>query len=224
MKALTCDELQELAPELAAATATADEREQAGHHLAGCASCRAFLGGLSETTDLLLLLAPTEPPAVGFEARTLDRLGDVAPPRRRGQRLVVAMTAAAIVLALVGIVIGRATAPDAPSQVVASAELRAGDDRPVGHVYLHRGTTTWLVVDVDRLLDVGPYGDADMTSVQSYRIELVPSSGPSVAVGNLEIRGGRGIVTLQPPMPESGLRAVRLVTATGEPGCEAVFD
>jgi len=224
-RALTCEELQKLAPELAAAAATADERERAGHHLAGCPSCRAFVASFTETIDLLLLLAPPEPPGVGFEARTLDRLEDVGHAEGHGRRVLVAVgAAAAILLAVVGIAIGRATAPDVPSQVVTSAELRAGDDRPVGRVYVHRGTTTWLVVDVEGLLGVGPYGIADVTSVQSYRIELVPSSGPPVAVGDLEIRGGRGLATLQPPMPESGLRAVRLVTATGEPGCEAVFD
>lgn len=223
-RALTCDELQKLAPELAAASATADERERAGHHLAGCPPCRAFVSSMTETIDLLLLLVPPEPPAVGFEVRILDRFGEVGHAEGRARRLLVAVAAAAaIVLAVVGIAIGRATAPDVPAHVVTSAELRAGDDRPVGRVYVHRGTTTWLVVDVEGLHEaVGPYGIG--VPAETYRIELIPSSGPPVIVGELELRGGQGTAVLQPTVPESGLHAVRLVSATGAPGCEAVFD
>ena len=220
---LTCEELQDLAPELAAGVATADERERAARHLPGCAECRAFVAGMAETIDLLLLLSPTEPPSVGFEARTFERLGDVGRVADRRRRVVIAVgTAAAVLLALVGVVVGRATAPDRPSDAVASAELRAGDDRPVGRVYLHRGTTTWLVIDVEGLHNVGPYGIGAAT--ESYRIELVPTTGSPIVVGDLEIRGGQGTATLQPAIPEGGLHAVRLVSTTGEPGCEAVFD
>jgi hypothetical protein len=220
---LTCEELRELAPDLAASVAIPDERERAGRHLADCAACRAFVGGLAETIDLLLLLSPTEPPAVGFEARTLDRLGHARPSGAPRRLVIAAAAAAALVLALVGVVVGRATAPDVPPETVASAQLMAADDRPVGRVYVHRGSTTWIVVDVEGLLAVGPYGLGDPSAVQSYRVELVPTSGPPVSVGNLEVLGGRGIVTVQPPT-DSDIHAVRLVTATGEPGCEAVFD
>jgi Putative zinc-finger len=63
---LGCEQVKELAPELALGIAEGEERAAALRHLSGCARCRQLVSELSAVGDELLLLAPAREPPPGF--------------------------------------------------------------------------------------------------------------------------------------------------------------
>jgi hypothetical protein len=76
---MSCEELGEVAAELALGVLTGRERATAIGHLDNCDECRENVRQLMATGEQLLeLLPPAEPPA-GFETRVLARLGLPAP-------------------------------------------------------------------------------------------------------------------------------------------------
>src|SRR4029453_6674282 len=76
-----CEQVRELAPELALGIAEGEERDAARRHLSGGGGCRQLVSELSSVGDELLQLAPAHDPPVGFESRVLAGLAE--PPRRR---------------------------------------------------------------------------------------------------------------------------------------------
>jgi hypothetical protein len=78
---MTCEELADVAAELALGVLTGRERAVAVAHLETCDECREDVRQLMATGEQLLeLLPPAEPPA-GFEIGVLARLGLPAPAR-----------------------------------------------------------------------------------------------------------------------------------------------
>ena len=72
---MTCEDLADVAAELALGVLTGRERAVAIAHLDTCDACREHVRQLMATGEQLReLLPPAEPPA-GFETRVLDRLG-----------------------------------------------------------------------------------------------------------------------------------------------------
>jgi Putative zinc-finger len=69
-----CDQVRDLAPELALGIAEGQERVAALSHLTGCPGCRQLVSDLSSVGDGLLLLAPSREPPRGFESGVLARL------------------------------------------------------------------------------------------------------------------------------------------------------
>ena len=83
-----CEEIREMAPELALGIVEGEERGRALEHLADCPDCRRRVEELSEVADELLLLAPHREVPVGFESQVLaPRCCPSAAPRRRRRRL-----------------------------------------------------------------------------------------------------------------------------------------
>src|SRR5215831_3053109 len=76
-----CEQVRELAPELAIGTADGQERDAALRHAAACPDCRRLVAELSSVVDDLLLLAPSHEPPPGFASRTVARISP--PPARR---------------------------------------------------------------------------------------------------------------------------------------------
>jgi hypothetical protein len=64
---MRCEELHELAPEVALGIVEGETRADALRHLATCAACRRLVEQLSGVSDELLLLAPAQEPPVRFE-------------------------------------------------------------------------------------------------------------------------------------------------------------
>jgi Putative zinc-finger len=80
---MRCDEMRELAPDIALGIADGEERAEALEHLSTCGDCRRHVAELSQVADELLMLAPVQDPPAGFESRVAQALGLERPPRRR---------------------------------------------------------------------------------------------------------------------------------------------
>jgi len=164
-----CDQVREVAPDVALGLLTGEERAAALAHLERCEGCRAEVASLAMTADEVLLAAPEVEPPPGFGDRVLARLaaeraaGDGLPtasgapataaaarrPRSRSVRrwrAAAALVAAAAVLAVAGLVAVRrsGTAEDA----VAVAQMRTGTGAVVGDVTAERAGTTLVTLDV----------------------------------------------------------------------------
>jgi anti-sigma-K factor RskA len=82
-----CDQVRELAPDLAIGIADGQERDAALRHAATCPECRQLVSELSSVADDLLLLAPSHQPPPDFASRTLARMAPPsAQPRQRASR------------------------------------------------------------------------------------------------------------------------------------------
>src|SRR5919106_3455442 len=90
----SCEEVRELAPELALGIASGEERARALGHIANCPECRRVVRELSVAADEILLLAPQRGPSLGFENKVLAAIGSLRP---RGRRL--ALVAAVFLVA-----------------------------------------------------------------------------------------------------------------------------
>jgi hypothetical protein len=80
---MRCEEMRELAPDIALGIADGEERAEALEHLSTCGECRRHVDQLSQVADELLMLAPAEEPPAGFESRVVRALGLERPRRRR---------------------------------------------------------------------------------------------------------------------------------------------
>ena len=161
---MTCDELEQLAPEVALGTIDGHERAEALRHLATCGDCRRLVDQLTAVADELLMHAPVQEPPVGFESRVVDALGFQrrAPRRRRFRRLLVwlgppAAAAAATAGALVGVYRDdhelaeryRTTLEKAGGRYFHAEPLRDGTGARSGVAFGYQGRPSWMLVTVD---------------------------------------------------------------------------
>jgi hypothetical protein len=82
---------------------TPDEQRAYQAHLDACLACRLKLTEISETLDLVALVAPQVPPPPGLKAKVLNRLAGEPAPGRKPRRLMPVWAAAAMVALAVGI-------------------------------------------------------------------------------------------------------------------------
>jgi hypothetical protein len=218
---MTCDHVEELAPELALEIAAGPERDAALQHVAGCASCRRTVSDLTSVGEDLLLLAPPREPPAGFDDRVLLRLAPPAPsegrapaparatPRRwlRGLAAVAAVFLAATIAAgsvyvatsddrrLAGTY--RGILGEAGGSYFAVAPITDGGRR-VGTVFGYQGDPSWIFVSLSGE-DAG-----------RFVVRLETRSGDVIELGDAVIGGdhpgwGRSI-----PVRLADVRAVRL--------------
>lgn len=166
-----CDELRELAPELALGIVEGEERGRALEHLADCPECRRRVDELTEVADELLLLAPHKEVPVGFESRVLGRVLPSPPPRRRRRRLALVLAPAAAAVASVAITLGivwndvqtgrsyQGTLEKANGKQFEAYSLYGGQSF-AGTVFSYQGAPNWLLITVD------PAHRADLRSAQ----------------------------------------------------------
>jgi hypothetical protein len=161
---MSCEELKDLAPEVALGTIDGEERAEALRHLATCGECRRLVDELTTVADELLMLAPVQEPPVGFESRAIDALGfkPQAPRRRLARRLLVWLgppvaAAAVTAVALVGVyhddhvtAEGYRTALEQANGKYFQAEpLRDGTGAEAGVAFGYQGSPSWMLVTVD---------------------------------------------------------------------------
>ncbi|MFN2593753.1 MAG: anti-sigma factor [Actinomycetota bacterium] len=192
----SCEEVRELAGELALGIAPAKERARALEHLVSCAQCRDHVQGLSAVADEILLLAPDSEPPVGFESRVIEAFDGRTPRRHRFQRMVLA--AAALVLAA-AVAAGGTYLAGSHSRALAdrwanalgtgngssfSASALSGTRSGVeaGHAFLFRGKPSWVYVEVE----------APSSFSGTYGVQLVTSNGDTVPVGSVTYTDGQG--------------------------------
>lgn len=171
MAVMRCEQLREVAPDVALGLLTGEERAWALAHLEECEACRADVGALAVAADEVLLAAPEATPPAGFDSRVLAALaerrstgeGVPATPapggaegrrrrRRPRPRSVVALAAAAVLVVVVGlaavVTLGDVDPPsDSVAGSRASADMVTGRGRVVGEVTMTGDEP--VVIDVD---------------------------------------------------------------------------
>ncbi|HET8525813.1 MAG TPA: anti-sigma factor [Actinomycetota bacterium] len=223
-----CEQVTELAPELALGVADGHERESALDHMSGCQTCRRLVWELSALTDDLLLLAPEHEAPPGLEDRVLDAISFDAPERTSAPRALptprrrpllrrawrVALVAAGLTLALAvgatGVFLG--TADDRRVAEAYRALLGVGqgsffaaapvwsDAREVGTAWGYQGHPSWVFVSLRT-----PEGDRGW-----YRAWLLTSDGRRISLGRTELGGGAAAWGHNLPVDLSTARALIL--------------
>jgi Putative zinc-finger len=221
-----CDEVRQLAPELALGIADGKERAEALAHLASCAACRTYLAELTDVADDLLALTPSEEPPVGFETRALTELG-IEPPRPsrrlrwplvRPRRVLVAAAAAAVLA--VGTTAGafmlafederdladqyRAALDNVGGEYFQATALRNSRQTAVGQVFGYEGDPSWLFVVVYE-----PYRDTPLTG------SLTTTGGDTVALRGIELNAKQASWGGEIPIDLRDVELVRLTDKSG---------
>jgi hypothetical protein len=161
---MTCEEMRELAADVALDIADGEDRAEALRHMATCAECRHLVEQLTAVGDELVTLAPAEEPPVGFESRVMERLDLPARRRRRPLRRVMfrvapaLAAAAATAVALVAVYHDdhetasryRDTLQQANGKYFQAQQLRDPAGARAGVAFGYQGSPSWILVTVDR--------------------------------------------------------------------------
>jgi hypothetical protein len=198
---MRCEEVRQLAPEIALGIADGEERAEALRHLSACADCRRDVEELSRVSDELLLAAPVAEPPAGFEGRVIDALGLGRRPRRKTRwlslrwlapRLGPALAAAAVTAAvLIGAYQDDLRTAERYRETLARVDGRYFQAQPLadetgargGAAFGYEGSPSWVFLTVD------PSHRDEVT-----RGELVTRDGRTIALPALELdrRGSWG--------------------------------
>jgi hypothetical protein len=192
---MRCEEIRDLAPEIALGIADGEERAEALRHLSTCADCRRLVEQLSQVADELLVLAPAQEPPAGFESRVVKAIGLGRPPRRRlarwlsprwlAPRLGPALATAAVTAAALVAVYQddhrtaeryRETLDQAGGRYFQAEPLRDETGARAGVAFGYEGSPSWL------LLTVEPRHRDAVT-----RAELVTRRGRTIPLRSLEL-------------------------------------
>ena len=190
-----CEEVRELAPELALGIVEGEERGRALEHLADCPACRRRVEELSEVADELLMLAPHKEVPVGVESRVLYRVLPSPPPKKRRRRLALVLAPAGAALASVAITLGivsgdlrdashyHQTLNEANGKEFEAYSLREGGGAVAGTVFSYQGRPNWLLITVD---------PADRADLQSAQLVMNDGSQISLRWFDLDASGSSG--------------------------------
>lgn len=250
---MSCEQVRELAAELAIGIADGQERDAALQHCATCTGCRSLVADLSRTADDLLLLAPEHEPPRGFRSRTIDRLEaqwsrartmerlagehrtsgrasqatrDRVHHRTRRMRAVVA--AASIVFAI--------AAGSAGTYVALSDDLRVADSY---RAVLAEGNGSFFVASAvqgatGRVGTVYGYQGSPSwifatvnlpgSSQQSFDVRLTTRSGQQVSVGSATLGGTANTWGQGIPVDLADVTRLQFVSADGKVSLVAYID
>jgi Putative zinc-finger len=188
---MRCDEMRELAPDIALGIADGEDRAEALEHLSTCAECRRLVEQLSQVADELLMLAPAQEPPAGFESRVVQSLGLERRPRRRlsprwlALRLGPPLAAAAVtVAALVAVYSDDRQTAERYREALARAGGQYFQAEPLadetgarsGVAFGYEGSPPWVLVTV------APAHRGEVT-----RGEVVTKDGRTIALPALEL-------------------------------------
>ena len=217
---LGCDEMEELAPELALGTLTGAERAEAVAHLASCPDCQRRVAELAQIVDSLLVLAPEDDPSPDLEARVLARTVGAQPadrvPGRRAprRRWVLAGSIAAAVLAVLVVSIVALVRDDGQeADTVRTAVATDDGGRSVCRAVINEVDPAWLFVSLDE-----PGEER-----AGYEVEVRFDTGETARVGRIDLRDGHGELAVTLDLQGSRAHSIRLIGADGEFGYEARF-
>jgi hypothetical protein len=224
---MACDELAEVAAELALGVLTGRERAQAIMHLDRCGTCRERIRDLAFTDEELLGLLPGREPLAGFETRVMGRVGFTGrhrrhPPGRPRPMLAAAATVIAVAAGLGGWGLRGAAPASPPAGSVAqpglrtaalhTAALTTASHQRIGTIFLYTGRPGWLYMNVDT-------GSGNGTII----CQLEGRDGSVITVGSFRLTGGYGHWGSPEPLPPAAVTGARLAAAGGEALATASF-
>jgi anti-sigma factor RsiW len=206
----SCEEVRELAPELALGVLAGDQRARALSHLARCDRCRGEVAALADAADAVLLVAPGREPPSGFESRVVAAMAPAPRPSRRRRWWLVAAAAAVAVALVAGVVVG-ATRGDGEREQLAAAELRDGGGDAIGEVFLYEGEPAWVFVHYEQV-----------PPAAGYAMEVELDGGEVVRRPAPWLDEGEGSWGATVDVDPASVRAIRLTTDDGW-RCEGRF-
>ena len=229
---VSCEQVRDLAADLAVGIADGQERDAALRHAATCAECRLEVAELSSVADDLLLLAPAHEPPPGFASRTLARMTPSSPqPRQRAARrtlrrtggwrswvprLAVAASVAAALALGAGIVYQSTSADrhlaDSYRSVLAqgrgsffaAAPLRSPTGT-LGSVFGYQGQPSWLFATLNR----------PPARPEHFSVQLITRDGRHLSLGGTILGGTHTTWGGQIPVELAQVSQLRFVAVDG---------
>lgn len=192
---IECAAFDEGVGELALELLDPHERDALMEHAAGCNRCRGELESMASVADLVVTVAPTGEPSVGFEQRALEAMtGSSGASTATGSRRILAIAAALLLVGVGGAVLGRATvADDSRSAALDRVGVETARGAPLldaggtkrGSVLLTDGSGLLLTMSLEGL-DIGTYHcvvkGVDGTSIEVAAWPIGPSGAGSWVV------------------------------------------
>lgn len=210
---LSCDNVRDLAAELALDALPGDERAAVLAHLDGCPACREHVDALSRAADDLLLALPEEDVPELLSARlhrsvpppSATSSSDVVPGARTRWRMITA-AAAAIVIIVTGALLVTSRSSDAPPEGVGDfALLATGGSNQDGAIGLVTITDTpWFTMTVD-----GATGTGMFSCVLSLE------GGEREEIGKFSVTDGQGEWEKELDVSPERIEAADLVDTSG---------
>ena len=226
-----CDQVRELAADLAIGIADGQQRDAVLRHAATCSGCRRLVSELSSVVDDLLLLAPSHEPPSGFAGRTLARISPPAARRRAtrpgarhfpaGRRWLPRLAVAASIIAALGVGAGtvyqvtsadrrladsyRAVLAQGHGSFFAAAPVR-GPTGTAGTVFGYQGRPSWLWATVHM-----PNAGA-----QRFNVQLITRDGRHLPAGTAVLGGASATWAALISVNLTDVAQVRFVAADGQ--------
>lgn len=226
-----CDQVRELAADLAIGIADGQQRDAVLRHAATCPGCRRLVSELSSVVDDLLLLAPSYEPPSGFAGRTLARISPPAARRRAtrpgarhfpaGRRWLPRLAVAASIIAALGVGAGtvyqvtsadrrladsyRSVLTQGQGSFFAAAPVRGPTGR-AGTLFGYQGNPSWLWATV-HMPDAG---------AQRFSVQLITRDGRHLPAGTAVLGGARETWAALISVNLTNVAQVRFVAADGQ--------
>lgn len=184
MSDVGCEALEANAAELALELLDGQDRAALLDHVRSCPRCQVLVADLTETGDLLTLLAPEAEPPPGFGARVVET---ITGPRRRARRrraLALAMTAAAaaiLAIVVVRVVDARTDRVSVAAPALHTAPMLDASGVKVGTVAVSGPTPATVAMRVDYAIPDG-----------TYTVVWSTGTGGAEALGSIRVTDGTG--------------------------------
>jgi hypothetical protein len=208
-----CEMIQDELCELSFGILSGRRRSEVLAHVGSCRQCRAELERLSILADTLAQFAPEVQPPLGFEFRLAERLQAAAmhrPSGRKRLRRVGALSAAAVVIAILGFGLGALVTRGGGNGQgrSATAKLTTADltshGQAVGEVMISTGSPAWMFMTINLGAWAGPVS-----------CDVTLAGGNVETIGVFKLSGGYGAWGARLKSPAGQVRIARLIAANG---------
>lgn len=222
---LTCDEVRDLAAELALGALEGSERGAALAHLDGCPACRAHVDDLAATVDRLVAITPEAEPPASFESGVLARIADeqrvreVGPWRRRSIAPLAVAAAVFLVFGIgIGIAVNQNGASDLNGAELTTAAMITPQGDAIGEVWRSAGPDSAVFVSVPDWSDAEDGG-----SPGPFHLRLELEDGSVVDQGAFELTSGTSSWAETTGLDGDDIATVSVLDADGDVWCTGTF-